>query len=69
MILADMKNKKGQKHSLWKMKDKCNAVMFVPFTPGGVLLKMLKARAINFSPHPNLKIMFIKKGSYKTTAS
>ena len=65
MILADRKNKKGQKHSWWKVKDKYNAVMFVPPTPGGVLLKMLRARAENISADPDLKIRFIEQGSIK----
>ena len=65
MILTDRKTKKGQKHSWWKVKDKYNAVMFVPPTPGGVLLKMLRARAENISADPDLKIRFIEQGSVK----
>ena len=65
MILTDRKNKKGQKHSWWKVKDKYNAVMFVPPTPGGVLLKILRARAENISADPDLKIRFIEQGSVK----
>ena len=43
MILADRNNMKGQKHSWWKVKDKYNAVMFVPPTPGSVLLKVVES--------------------------
>ena len=65
MILADRNNKKGRKHSWWKVKDKYNAVMFVPPTPGSVLLKMLKARTEKISADPDLKIRFIEQGSVK----
>ena len=65
MILADRNNMKGQKHSWWKVKDKYNAVMFVPPTPGSVLLKMLRARTEKISAEPDLKIRFIEQGSVK----
>ena len=39
--------------------------MFVPPTPGGTLLKMLKSRFAELSADPNFKIKFIEKGSAK----
>ena len=65
MILEDRKAKKGQKYSWWKIKDKYNAIMFVPPTPGGILLKMLRARAESLLADPDLKIRFIEQGGVK----
>ena len=65
LILADRLKKKSQKYSWWKIGDKYNAVMFVPPTPGGVLLKMLRTRAESVLADPNLKIRFIEQGGVK----
>ena len=55
----------NQKYSWWKVKDRYNAVMFVPPTPGGILLKMLRARAESLLADPDLKIRFIEQGGVK----
>ena len=65
VILADRKNKKELKHSWWKIKDKFNAVMFVPPTPGSVLLKMLRARTSSILADHDLKIRFVEQGGIK----
>ena len=65
LILADRQNKKGQKYSWWKIKDKFNAVMFVPPTPGSVLLKMLRARTESILADHDLKIRFMEQGGVK----
>ena len=64
MILADRQNKMNQKYSWWKVKDRYNAVMFVPPTPGGILLKMLRARAESLLADPDLKIRWCKSKKF-----
>ena len=65
-ILADREHKKGKQYSWWKSKnDKHNAIMFVPPTPGGILLKMLKSRFDELSVDPSFKIKFMEQGGSK----
>ena len=65
MILEDRKAKKGKKYSWWKIKDKYNAIMFVPPTPSGILLKMLRARAESLLADLDLNIRFVEQGGIK----
>ena len=62
LILADREKKKGKKYSWWKTENnKHSAIMFVPSTPGGKLMKMLKSRFEEISIDPNFRIKFIEQ--------
>ena len=63
LILADREKKKGKRYSWWKTENnKHSDIMFVPSTPGGKLMKMLKSRFEEISIDPNFRIKFIKQG-------
>ena len=66
LILADREKKKGKRYSWWKTENnKHSAIMFVPSTPGGKLMKMLKSRFEEISIDPNFRIKFIEQGGSK----
>ena len=59
LILAYREQKKSKTYSWWKSEnDKHNAIIFVPPTPGSILLKMLKTRFDELSADPSFKINF-----------
>ena len=65
-MLADKGDKKSSGYSWWKKgKVEYNSVLYVPPTPNGVLLKMLKKREEELNCNSKLRIKILEKGGTK----
>ena len=61
----DRESKKGSSNQWWKksLKSSYTTVIFVPPTPNGVLMKMMRNREKSLNENSKMKIKFIEKGS------
>ena len=63
----DRESKKGSNHLWWQKSPniKYTAVMFVPPTPNGVLMKMMREREKYLNENSKMRIKFVEKGGIK----
>ena len=61
----DRESKKGSSHQWWEksLESSYTTVIFVPPTPNGVLMKMMRNREKSLNENSKMKIKFIEKGS------
>ena len=65
-MLIDKGAKNSSGFSWWnKGKSKYNSVLYVPPTPNGILLKMLKKREEELNSNSKLRVKILEKGGTK----